>query len=145
MLRIYKLLTNVVCFFAPIILKLRIYRKKEDENRYTEKLCIIKKKRTAGKLVWFHAASVGELMSIIPILEKFERLDGMFLYYYNKDTSMLKQKEVPMTYLNQAEMYWRELNNRLEMGCPPVEADISPVNSWECNYCDFKDHCWETE
>jgi len=74
MLRIYKLLTSVVCFFAPIILKIRIYRKKEDENRYTEKLCIIKKKRTAGKLVWFHAASVGELMSIIPILEKFEKI-----------------------------------------------------------------------
>ena len=74
MLRIYKLLTSVVCFFAPIILKIRIYRKKEDENRYTEKLCIIEKKRTAGKLVWFHAASVGELMSIIPILEKFEKI-----------------------------------------------------------------------
>ena len=74
MLRIYKLLTNVVCFFAPIFLKIRIYKKKEDENRYTEKLCIIEKKRTAGKLVWFHAASVGELMSIIPILEKFEKI-----------------------------------------------------------------------
>ncbi len=74
MLRIYKLLTNIVCFFAPIILKLRIYRKKEDENRYTEKLCTIEKKRTGGKLVWFHAASVGELMSIIPILEKFEKI-----------------------------------------------------------------------
>ena len=74
MLRIYKLLTSVVCFFAPIILKIRIYRKKEDENRYTEKLCIIKKKRIVGKLVWFHAASVGELMSIIPILEKFEKI-----------------------------------------------------------------------
>ena len=81
----------------------------------------------------------------LAVLEKFDRLDGMFLYYYNKDTSRLKQKEVPMTYLNQAEHYWRELNNRLEMGCPPVEKDVSPVNSWECNYCDWKDHCWETE
>ena len=67
-------MVNVVGFFAPIILKVRIYKQKEDENRYKEKLCIIKKKRTLGKLVWFHAASIGELMSIIPILEKFEKI-----------------------------------------------------------------------
>ena len=74
MLILYKLIINVVCFFAPIILKVRIYKQKEDKNRYKEKLCIIKKKRNLGKLVWFHAASVGELMSIIPILEKFEKI-----------------------------------------------------------------------
>ena len=74
MLILYRLIINVVCFFAPIILRIRIYKQKEDENRYKEKLCIIKKKRTSGKLVWFHAASVGELMSIIPVLEKFEKI-----------------------------------------------------------------------
>jgi len=74
MLILYRLMANVVGFFAPIILKVRIYKQKEDENRYKEKLCIIKKKRTSGKLVWFHAASVGELMSIIPVLEKFEKI-----------------------------------------------------------------------
>ena len=74
MLILYRLLTNVVGFFFPIILKIRIHKQKEDKNRYKEKLCIIKKKRNAGKLVWFHAASVGELMSIIPILEKLEEI-----------------------------------------------------------------------
>ena len=74
MLILYRLLINIICFFAPIILKIRIHKQKEDKNRYKEKLCIIKKKRNAGKLVWFHAASVGELMSIIPILEKFEKI-----------------------------------------------------------------------
>lgn len=74
MLILYRLLTNIVGFFFPIILKIRIYKQKEDENRYIEKLSIIEKKRTMGKLVWFHAASVGELMSIVPILEKFEKI-----------------------------------------------------------------------
>ena len=59
MLILYKLIISVVCLFAPIILRIRIYKQKEDENRYKEKLCIIKKKRAAGKLVWFHASSVG--------------------------------------------------------------------------------------
>ena len=26
-----------------------------------------------GKLIWFHGASVGEIMSIIPILEKYDK------------------------------------------------------------------------
>ena len=73
MLILYRLIINVVCFFAPIILKIRIYKQKEDENRYKEKLCIIKKKKPQGKLVWFHAASVGELLSILPLLEKLEK------------------------------------------------------------------------
>ena len=74
MLILYRLIINVVCFFSPIILKIRIYRKKEDENRYTEKLSIIKKRKPQGKLVWFHAASVGELLSVIPLLEKLEKI-----------------------------------------------------------------------
>jgi len=74
MLILYRLIINVVCFFAPIILRIRIYKQKEDENRYKEKLCIIKKKKPQGKLVWFHAASVGELLSIIPLLEKLEKI-----------------------------------------------------------------------
>jgi len=77
MLILYRLIINVVCFFAPIILRIRIYKQKENKNRYKEKLCIIKKKRAAGKLVWFHAASVGELMSIIPILERFEKIKAI--------------------------------------------------------------------
>ena len=73
MLTLYRLLINIVCVFAPIILKIRIYKQKEDKNRYKEKLCIIKKNKNKGKLIWFHAASVGELLSIIPLLEKFEK------------------------------------------------------------------------
>ena len=74
MLVLYKLIVNIVYFFAPIIFKIRIYKKKEDKNRYTEKLSIIKTKKPRGKLIWFHAASVGELMSILPLLEKIEKI-----------------------------------------------------------------------
>ena len=30
-------------------------------------------KKNKGKLIWFHGASVGEIQSIIPLIEKFEK------------------------------------------------------------------------
>ena len=33
----------------------------------------LNKKKKNGNLIWFHGSSVGELLSIIPIIEKFEK------------------------------------------------------------------------
>ena len=73
MLLLYRSLINIVSFFAPLILRIRVLKQKEDKKRYQEKLCVIKKKRPRGRLLWFHAASVGELLSIVPLLKKFEK------------------------------------------------------------------------
>ena len=73
MIRIYRILINIVYFFSPIIILIRILNKKEDRIRFKEKLCFISKKRPKGKLVWFHASSVGEVLSIIPLIEKLEK------------------------------------------------------------------------
>ena len=69
---IYRLLTNIFFLFSPIILFLRILQKKEDINRFQEKYCIYSKKNYQ-KTIWFHAVSVGELMSIIPVINKLEK------------------------------------------------------------------------
>ncbi len=70
---IYKILINLVFFFSPIIIIFRIFKGKEDTSRFREKLGIFSKKRNKGKLIWFHGASVGEIQSIIPLLERFEK------------------------------------------------------------------------
>ena len=65
----YKFLTYLCYPFAPIYLYFRKLRKKEDSKRYKEKLSKINIVRDEGFLIWFHVASVGEAMSILPLIE----------------------------------------------------------------------------
>ena len=70
---IYRLLINLVIIFSPIILLIRLFKKKEDLSRLKEKFCFFSEKKNKGKLIWFHGASVGELQSIIPLIEKLDK------------------------------------------------------------------------
>jgi 3-deoxy-D-manno-octulosonic-acid transferase len=73
MIFIYRFFINLVFIISPLIILIRIIKKKENPNRFKEKLGFFTKKRSKGKLVWFHGASVGEFQSIVPLLEKFEK------------------------------------------------------------------------
>ena len=73
MIYIYRFLLNIIFVISPLIILLRLIRKKEDSKRFLEKFCFFSEKRTDGKVLWFHGASVGELQSIIPLLEKLEK------------------------------------------------------------------------
>ena len=70
---LYQILIIILLIFSPLIIFFRILKKKEDRKRYKEKFCFPSKRRINGNLIWFHGASVGELQSIIPLLEKFEK------------------------------------------------------------------------
>ena len=69
----YKFLTYLFYPFAPIYLFLRKLNKKEDAYRYKEKMSQIEMPRGSGFLVWVHIASVGEAMSILPLIDRFEK------------------------------------------------------------------------
>ena len=73
MLIVYRILINFVFILSPIILIVRLLKKKEDFIRFKEKFCFFSKKRRNGKIIWFHGASVGELQSVVPILEILEK------------------------------------------------------------------------
>ena len=73
MLIIYQLIVSLLLIISPVIIFYRINKNKEDPKRYKEKFAVPSKIRKKGKLVWFHGASVGELLSIIPIIKNYEK------------------------------------------------------------------------
>jgi 3-deoxy-D-manno-octulosonic-acid transferase len=69
---LYNILANLAIVISPVIIVYRILRGKEDIKRVGEKFCIYSQKKT-NKKIWIHAASVGELMSIVPIIRSLEK------------------------------------------------------------------------
>tara|TARA_B100001057_G_scaffold301360_1_gene301550 strand:- start:1959 stop:3239 length:1281 start_codon:yes stop_codon:yes gene_type:complete len=78
MISIYRFLTTIIYPFLVIFIILRIFFNKEDSSRYKEKIFFSHFKvsrKTNTKLIWFHAASIGELKSIIPIIKELNKND----------------------------------------------------------------------
>ena len=73
MLVIYRILISIIYFLSPIIILLRLIKKKENLYRFKEKFCFFTGKRDKGKLIWIHGASVGEFQSVVPVIEKYEK------------------------------------------------------------------------
>ena len=69
----YQIFVTLIVLLSPIIIIFRIYKNKEHKVRYKEKFSIPSKQRDEGNLIWFHGASVGEILSIIPLIENYEK------------------------------------------------------------------------
>jgi len=89
MILLYRVLTNILYPFLIIYIFIRVLKKKEDPKRFKEKILfnffnVNKNKKL--ELLWFHASSVGELKSIIPIITELNKKYKIFEFLITTTT-----------------------------------------------------------
>ncbi len=72
-LKAYRAFTRLAVPLAPLILDWRTRRGKEEIERRPERYGLSTAPRPGGFLAWFHAASVGEANSALPVIEGIAR------------------------------------------------------------------------
>lgn len=70
MLALYRSLTTLSGPLADLYLRHRLERGKEDRERFGERLGHPGRSRPEGPLVWAHGSSVGESLSLLPLIER---------------------------------------------------------------------------
>jgi 3-deoxy-D-manno-octulosonic-acid transferase len=67
-LALWRGVTWALAPLAPLLLRWRRGRGKEDATRWREKLGVPRAARPAGEVIWLHAVSVGEGLSVLPLV-----------------------------------------------------------------------------
>ena len=67
---LYRLAGMVIRPVTPLLLSWRVSKGKEDQTRLGERYGRASAERPAGRLVWLHAASIGETQAVIPLIRK---------------------------------------------------------------------------
>lgn len=61
---------------VPLLLNMRERQGKEDKARRGERLGFASRQRPSGKLIWIHAASVGETNAVLPLIDELLNTDS---------------------------------------------------------------------
>ena len=76
MLIVYRYLTTLLFPIFLVLIFFRLVFKKEDSLRYKEKIFSSSfniDRDPSKKLIWFHVASIGELLSILPLIDELNK------------------------------------------------------------------------
>ena len=79
MLNIYQFLTFLLIPIIKLNVKIRIRKGKEDKKRYIERYGINTVNKPKGKLIWIHAASVGEFKSSAMLIENLYKRSNILV------------------------------------------------------------------
>ena len=101
-LHAYRLLTAAATPLAPALMSHRLKRGKEHAARLNERYGQSELPRPRGSLVWLHGASVGELVSVIPLIERISEKGFAVLCTSGTVTSAnLAEQRLPKSVIHQ--------------------------------------------
>ena len=101
-LRFYRFASRAAAPAASQLLARRLKREKEHPGRLGERRGQAKLPRPAGPLIWLHAASVGETLAVVPLIERIRALNFAVLATSGTVTSAaLAERRLPAGALHQ--------------------------------------------
>lgn len=104
MLAFYRFFTLMLTPFIPFYLKRRIKKGKEDVNRINERYGKTNLPKIDKPLIWIHAASMGEVQSILPFIKRInQQYPNIYILLTTVTTSSAKHfaKELPEKVIHQ--------------------------------------------
>jgi 3-deoxy-D-manno-octulosonic-acid transferase len=101
-LRAYSVMTALAVPLADPLLRYRLKRGKEHAGRLAERRGESKTARPQGPLIWMHGASIGELLSILPLIERIRARDINVLVTSGTVTSAgIAERRLPADVIHQ--------------------------------------------
>src|SRR5438477_12688650 len=101
-LRTYRRLAAAATPLAPMLLARRLKRGKEHPERLAERRGETEVARPPGPLIWTHGASVGEMLAMIPLVERLREKDFSVLMTSGTVTSAkLAERRLPPGVIHQ--------------------------------------------
>ena len=91
LIRTYLLFTFIFSVLYYLIIYLRLWSGKEDQDRFKEKLGRYEWDRSNSKLIWFHGASVGETLSIIGLIKEITKINDKLEFLITSGTKTSSQ------------------------------------------------------
>ena len=100
-LKFYRWITYLASPFVDLYLAIRKKTGKEDKKRFHERLGGASVPRPSGMLLWVHAASVGEAVSVMPLIkslvEKYSKINVLITTGTVTSAKMLEKNLPPRT------------------------------------------------
>jgi 3-deoxy-D-manno-octulosonic-acid transferase len=94
-LALYRWLTTLLSPAIWLHVQRRLRQGKEDKDRLRERLGVASRRRPDGPLIWLHAASVGEAVSILPIIEGLHAHHAILLTTGTVTSARLMAERLP--------------------------------------------------